>query len=127
VKVTTVKLADGTYDYKLDGVRGGVSTITPWGARYQGQRAATLKAQEDKAVKIKFETMRCTNCSGAGRFSDGYRCHLCQGRKVVLTGDGFKARTAYSAKIYEGMTGAERRKIIREITDAFPVGATLVE
>jgi hypothetical protein len=48
MKVTTVKLADGTYDYKLDGVRGGVSTLTPWGARYQGQQMAAKLAAAPK-------------------------------------------------------------------------------
>jgi hypothetical protein len=38
-KVTVYRKADGTYDYKIGAKKGGVSTLTPWGARYQGKRA----------------------------------------------------------------------------------------
>lgn len=50
MKVTTVRKADGTYDYKLSGVRGGVSTLTPWGARVQGLRAARLMNERESVV-----------------------------------------------------------------------------
>lgn len=56
MKVTTVRKADGTYDYRLNGVRGGISTLTPWGARYQGVQAARKMETETSSVyRIKMQ------------------------------------------------------------------------
>ncbi|MCX4687323.1 hypothetical protein OG401_23975 [Kitasatospora purpeofusca] len=52
MKVTTVRKADGTYDYKIDGVRGGASTLTPWGARVQGLRAVYLIKEREETGKV---------------------------------------------------------------------------
>lgn len=58
MKVATVRKADGTYDYRLNGVRGGVSTVTPWGARVQGLRAAKIQEEvvpEPTMVQIEIQ------------------------------------------------------------------------